>query len=412
MLIKTLISTFLFVWILSTSAYAAQGGNHSKGSKGSLDTCKNINKLPRLDCATAPSSVFSKTGRLWIAWSYAGHVYVSYSDDNAKTYSQPVTVNLQAEEISAKGENRPKIALNNNDDIYITWTTPLEKRFTGNVRFSYSNNKGQSFSKPITINDNLDITGHRFDALTVADNGNIFISWLDKRDKFNAIKKGNKYIGAAVYYSWSEDGGKSFKPNKKIINNSCECCRIAIDTDTNDLPVILWRNIYGKNIRDHALVNFKSVDSPNKPIRASYDNWKIDACPHHGPDMSVSNSDIYHMVWFNNGEINHGLFYSKMTENEELMAPISFGNYKAMASHPTVLNKGNDVWISWKEFDGKNETLWYQRSNDNGDTWNNAIQISNTLSGSDYPFLISNKKSIYIQWKTVKQGFQLIALNK
>ena len=83
-----------------------------------------------------------------------------------------------------------------------------------------------------------------------------------------------------------------------------------------------------------------------------------------------------------------------------------------MASHPTVLNKGNDVWISWKEFDGKNETLWYQRSNDNGDTWNNAIQISNTLSGSDYPFLISNKKSIYIQWKTVKQGFQLIALNK
>ena len=39
--------------------------------------------------------------------------------------------------------------------IFVSWTTPLEKRFTGHVRFSVSNDNGKHFSDPIIVNDNL-----------------------------------------------------------------------------------------------------------------------------------------------------------------------------------------------------------------------------------------------------------------
>lgn len=409
-----LLISYLFITIATPGISHATHGDSGGGaaSTQNSDACRNVNQLPELDCASAPDSVFADNGRLWTVWSYAGHVYVNYSDDKGRSYSKAVTVNLTAEKISARGENRPKIALNNKGGIYISWTTPLEKRFSGNVRFSYSNNNGRSFSEPVTVNDNLDITGHRFDALTVADNGNIYLAWLDKRDKLKAIKEGKKYTGAAVYYAMSDDGGKSFHANKKIIDNSCECCRVVIDTDNRDLPVIFWRNIYGKNTRDHALVNFDSANKAAEPVRISYDNWQVDACPHHGPDMSLTQSGNMHLVWFNNAEKKHGLFYKRLNKDNSSSEIFSFGNYNATASHPNVLSAGNRVWLSWKEFDGKQETAWVQSSDNNGDTWSDAKIISSTLNGSDYPFLLSDKKTVYLQWKTTQEGFQMLVVDK
>ena len=396
---------------VAVNSFASHGKRKSSGTASA--GCTDINQLPTLDCAPAPSSVFSDSGRLWVAWSYAGHVYVSYSDDKAKTFSLPVSVNSVPEKISARGENRPKIALNNKGGVYVSWTTPLKKRFSGNVRFSYSNDNSKNFSPPVTVNDNLDITGHRFEALGVADNGNIYLAWLDKRDRFKAEKAAKKYHGAALYYSWSDNGGKSFHSNQKIIDHSCECCRVAIDTDKNNLPVILWRNIYDKNTRDHTLVNFNAPHIPAEPVRVSFDNWQVDACPHHGPDLSISDkTGDYHLVWFDNAEKRHGLFYMRMNKNNNQTVPIQFGNYKAGASHPSVLSKGNKVWLSWKEFDGKKESLWTQFSTDNGDSWSKAVLVAQTSAGSDYAFLIMDADRVYLQWKTTQEGFQLITVDE
>jgi len=183
-----------------------------------------------------------------------------------------------------------------------------------------------------------------------------------------------------------------------------------MDIDKQDLPVILWRNIYAKNTRDHALVSFNSASEPAEPVRISYDNWQVDACPHHGPSISISDTDDYHMVWFNNAPESHGLFYSRM-RNKKQSKPLSFGNYQATASHPDVLSSANQVWLTWKEFDGKQETLWIKKSDDNGSSWNKPAIIARTLNGSDYPFLLTDGTSIYLQWKTIEEGYQLLKID-
>ena len=118
------------------------------------------------------------------------------------------------------------------------------------------------------------------------------------------------------------------------------------------------------------------------------------------------------MVWFNNAKNNHGLFYARRNnENNKISTSYSFGNYKNNASHPSVISINNHVWLSWKEFDGKQETLWVQHSINNGYSWEPAKTIASTLNGSDNPFLLADKHFVYIQWQTKEEGYQLIPIH-
>lgn len=399
--------SLLLVLGFSGTAYADMGKMNPAGK--AKDVCTDMSQPASLDCAPAPSARFDQHGRLWSAWSHAGHVYVNHSDDKGKSFSPPVSVNRIPEAISARGENRPKI-IPADGKIFVSWTMPLEKRFTGHVRFSVSDDNGEHFSDPITVNDNLDVTGHRFEAISVNEKGEIFMAWLDKRDRFHAKQQGKDYHGAALYYSWSQDGGKTFQPNQKIIDHSCECCRVIMDIDHNQLPVILWRNIYGKNTRDHSLVTFTAKDDPGEVQRVSFDQWQVDACPHHGPDMDIASNQNIHLTWFDNAPDRHGLFYARRKTDGSLTEAISIGDYQAAASHPNVISVDDHVWLVWKQFDGKQASVWLQQSRTNGDHWDVARKIAVTDADADHPFLIRDKDKVYLQWQTRKEGFQLFEL--
>ena len=410
-----IVLTCLLLVTATNSSLASKSAKSMSHGKSAVvaDVCADATQPASLRCARAPSAVFDNNNRLWVAWAMAGHVYVNYSDDLGKTFSTPVAVNRKPEAISARGENRPKIVVRTvgkKSNIYVSWTKPLKKRFTGHIRFSYSNDGGEHFSQPVIVNDDLSVTGHRFEALAINEQGHIYLSWLDKRDRDKVRKAGGKYHGAAVYYTWSDDGGKTFKPNTKVIDHSCECCRVVMKMD-QQLPVILWRNIYGKNTRDHSLVKFSESNQPGKIERVSFDNWQVDACPHHGPDMSITDNGVYHLTWFNNAPERHGLFYTRRHSDGRYDSAINFGDYKSSASHPNVLHVGEEVWLVWKQFDGKQESAWLQHSNDSGISWNKPVQLS-VAKNSDYPFLLSNNDQVFVQWHTVDNGFQLMPVNQ
>lgn len=397
-----------------TSYAQSQHDHNIQKNSNNNKVCRNSENFPDLRCALAPSALFDKQGRAWVVWVYAGHVYVSQSNDKGQSFNSPVIVNTTPEKIYAKGENRPKIAFGPKNEIFISWTKKLtQKRFSGDIRFSRSIDGGKHFSNPITVNDHREITSHRFDALIVNKKGDIYVAWLDKRDLLEAKKAGVKYNGAALYYALSTDGGKTFKKNKKIADNSCQCCRVAMAIDKQQLPVIVWRHIFANNIRDHGIVNFSHNNLPNQPIRLSHDNWNIEGCPHHGPAISIASDGIYHMTWFNNAPDRHGLFYANsVDEASSFSIPFSFGNYDKAAAHPHVLSLGDNVYIVWKEFDGKESLLYLIQSTDAGKSWSLPTRLAHTSATSDHPFLLNDKESIHVSWHRSGEKYQLLKLIK
>ncbi|MFA6052356.1 MAG: sialidase family protein [Methylobacter sp.] len=382
--------------------------HHAEEKKG---VCADPKALPTNKCAETVSAAFDSKGTLWITWANNDHIYVQSSADKGLTFSAPVAVNAAAEKIEAKGEYRPKIKLDSDDHIYLTWTLKLEGgRHSGHIRFSRSIDGDQRFSDPVTVNDNLDNIGHRFDSLAIGQNGEVFIAWLDARDVEAAKKAGQPFEGSSVYYTWSDDGGQHFYPNKQIAAHTCQCCRLDTTIDKDNLPVIVWRHVFEGGIRDHAIVKFTDWNTPGEVHRLGQDNWKIDACPHHGPALSISGEDIYHAVWFSNSPTHQGLFYANSTDSgEHFSAPVNFGN--AGASHPHVLTSGEQVMVVWQEFDGANNVIQLMKSADDGKTWSKPEVIAKTAESGDQPFLVSDGEKMYLSWKTQQQDYRLKSID-
>ncbi len=377
--------------------------HHSEAKTG---VCADPQALPSNLCAETISATFDSKGRLWITWVNNEHLYVQSSVDQGLSFGSPLLVNSGAEKIEAKGEYRPKIKLDTKGAIYLTWTLKLEGPHKGHIRFSRSTDGGQHFSTPVTVNDDKDSLGHRFDSMAIGKNGEIFIAWLDARDVDAAKKSGVTFKGSSLYYAWSDDGGKHFYPNKRIAAHTCECCRLDTAIAPDNTPVITWRHVFDGGIRDHALIKFVDWDTPGDTHRVGSDNWKIDACPHHGPGLSISASGIYHEVWFSNSPTRQGLFYAYSTDaGQHFSLQFNFG--KVGASHPHVLALGSRVNVVWQEFDGTDNIIKLIKSADDGKNWSQPEVISQTDKAGDQPFLISDGQAIYLSWKTQQQDYQL-----
>ncbi len=357
-------------------------------------------------CGGTPSATFDNDGRLWVAFVQNEHVYVSYSNDEGRNYSAAVAVNPVPEDAEHNGENRPKIIVDRDGTLYVSWTLKTSPRFTGEIRFSRSTDGGRHFEEPRTVNDDELFTGHRFESLFLTEAGQLYITWIDKRDLEAHIAEEEEYVGAAVYYAVSEDQGKSFSQNYRVANHSCECCRIAIAPRGPENIAILWRQIFGEMTRDHAIAVLTPDGQTLETHRASYDEWQINACPHHGPTMVQSEqTGNYHMSWFTNGDLHQGIYYGRFSFESAKPENVYRVDGSPGAGHPFLGEYEDTLYLVWKGFDGQQSLLQLIYSKDDGQTWSDPETLMTTSEGSDHPLIISHQDGLYLSWKSDEHGY-------
>jgi hypothetical protein len=358
----------------------------------------------------ATSGAFDGHGRLWTVYAEyvkesstsprLANIVLAWSADMGRTWARTGPVLRVPEPVEVNGEGRPKIAFGPDGQLYISYTSPLEKPHTGNIRFTRSIDGGVTFTEPVTIQRDRAITGHRFDSLIVDSAGRVFIAWIDKRDGNAARAAGAAYRGAALYYTVSSDHGATFKPDIKIADHCCECCRVALALNDKGEVSAMWRHIFAPNIRDHALAILPAHGKPGAPVRASFDNWRIDACPHHGPALAFDGKGRRHQVWFSAGDDDGGVFYSATPRSGRPGKPLRLG---ARAEHGEVAAAGELVAVVWKEFDGEATRAVARVTRDGGRHWREHT-LASTGGASDHPHLVRHGDAIALLWHTERDG--------
>ncbi|KRE88873.1 hypothetical protein ASG87_08040 [Frateuria sp. Soil773] len=350
------------------------------------------------------SAAFDAHGRLWLVDAADGHVRLRHSDDLGKTLSAPVEVNAVAEPIYAEGENRPKIAFGPHGELYVSWSQPRAKPWTGFVRFARSLDGGEHFSTPLTVHhDRAEIT-HRFDALAVDGKGRIVIAWIDKRDMEAAHAGGKPYLGAAVYYSASTDAGASFLPERKLLDQSCECCRIALAPTPQGDVAAFFRSIYGDNIRDHAYAVLHADGQPSQPARATFSQWRIAGCPHHGPGLAIGADGTRHAVWYE-AKGQPTIWYGQLDPGHPPRHALAIAH--AGAAHADVAVLGKTVWVAWNQVDAQGYALMLRESADGGRRFGDARQIARSEAAAGSPQLLLLRQRAFVAWNTAG-GFRLV----
>jgi hypothetical protein len=348
----------------------------------------------------AMNAAFAPDGTLWmVGLDEHYRLFVQRSADGAQ-WSAPRIVATGNDTIAADGENRPKIAFGPNRWAVISYTQPLSKPYTGEIRMLRSTDGGETFSAPFTVHRDRQLITHRFESIAFDARGALHTLWIDKRDLEAATRTdANAYAGAAIYRNVSLDGGRTFGPDVKVADHSCECCRIALAPTPDGGIAAMWRHVFSGNVRDHAFVTISPGGKTTSPMhRASFDEWRIDACPHHGPGLSLAADGGYHAVWFGIRSGEPAMRYARLDEHGTPRGPV-----RALpdigAEHADVHSIGAHVVIVWRSFDGARTRYRAWISTDDGKMFATR-ELGSTADEGDNPFLVRNGQRLFAVWRT------------
>lgn len=350
------------------------------------------------------ASTFDAQGRLWRVVPEKNHVYVDYSTDSGKTFSTPVRVNQESQRIKVSGENPPNIAVDQQGHIYVIYAAEGSQPVT--VYSSLSVDGGVSFTKPLPISDKAS-EANSFQARLLLNHQNqAYVFWHDERDRSDWRQLGN-----AIYYTRID---KDFSQSRvyKISDKLCECCHIAAGFDALNQPILLARFIYPDNSRDHGLIEAALEGKESITRRVTFDQWRIEACPEHGPSLAIANDDRFHMTWFTQGSERQGIFYAYSVDHgKHFSLPLKLGTGGKLASHPDVITENQRVVLVWLEFDGEKTDLVSMQSKDGGQSWLTPVTLSSSTGANNYPYLLKTSGQIFVSWNSLKDGYRLLAIH-
>ena len=326
-----------------------------------------------------------------------GQIKILKSVDQGQHWQSWSTVNAEPEDIGSDSENPPQLSLAPDGALLVTWERRFAKpKYAGEIRFARAAN-GRDFSTPQSLTPDAPRTSHAFVRQQLSGDGRLWWVWIDGRSSL----KDAQYQGSALYARYSDDYGLTISPEQKLIEHSCQCCRLALEDNGQGSLLLMWRQLFAEGARDHALLTLsKQGSSPMQ--RATFDNWQINACPHQGPAVAVDAQGVRHALWFSPHGEDGPLFYGQLAEGKVLNRRALGG---AQAGHGALVAQGGQITVLWKEFNGQTTVLWAERLDAQGKTLSRT-QLASSIGPSDHPRLISLGERLLAVWNTQQQGLK------
>lgn len=383
------------------ASHAGHGGHAGGG-------CADISLRP--NCARVVTPAFAADGTLLLAWPAGDRVMVARSPDGGRSLEAPVALAAPLG-VFDMPEGRPALATDSKGRVFLAFIAKQpDSRYAGTLMFAASEDGGRSFAPPRAIA--TDPASQGFVAMVVEKDDRLTLGWIDKRGAAAAKRENRPYRAVGLMLAWSDDGGRTFSPQDMAADHACECCRVAMTLGRNGRPLVMWRQVFEPNIRDHALIAFAEKGRPSPPVKVGEDNWRVDACPHHGPAVAAGEDGAVHAAWFTKGAAGPGLYHAHAADGTHFAAQLPLGNPERAPAHPQLLSLGRTMWMAWKEFDGTTTRIMASKSADGGASWDEARSLAETADASDHPLLVGDGKRGFLSWLTRGEGWRMLELER
>ena len=249
------------------------------------------------------------------------------------------------------------------------WAHNLVKSADGTYAYDVvlyrSTDNGQSWSKPVTVNDDGTATEHGFATLWPWSRGELAIAWLDGRQTAGGAGHGGHESGHGVDLGKAMtlragvfDGNGRKTREWPLDTSTCDCCQ----TDsalTDDGPVVVYRNRDGREIRDIHSTRFADGrwQAP-KPV--AVDGWIMPACPVNGPAVAAAGRQVW-TAWYTAAD---GVPSVRLAYSSDAGAGFSksrtFKRGDAVQGRVDLSADAKGAWLLWSE-ERERQTLWLRR---------------------------------------------------
>jgi hypothetical protein len=328
------------------------------------------------------------------------------SYDEGKTFGNATEV-PGSSNVSAHGENIPKIIFKPSGEIIAVWgaANPNPKNaYSGLVYYSSSGDNGKSWSNVENLSKDTASYDQRYFDVALLPDGEVGIIWLDNR------KRANKE-GSGLYFA-KTSAGHGFMNEKLIAEPCCQCCKTDLFVDSRKNIHALYRAIINDSIRDMVhVVSLNNAESFSVPERISNDNWVINGCPHTGPVMSEDKSGLC-FSWFTGGD-SSGIWSDRSTDNGKTFTHRQNISGKSAKHCQMATSDEGSIVIVWDEAFSDNNGNVSNRigiSVRNDDKTLAKLYISEENKISSYPVLcaLNSNKWIIAYTKIVNDADRIV----
>jgi hypothetical protein len=386
------------VALLVTSGLAQPAGaGNNRPAALSLDAPL---KLVQATTALSPPALqFTRDGLLHAAW-----VEKSGPQGEVRTaeiaLGTAATTGVQMNRAGSGPEavhQSPGFAIGSDGMQFITWSAANKTPgalFASDLQLTRSVD-GQTFQSPVQVNDDGLAISHTFESLSVGKGGEIYMTWLDGRQKERS--------GAGDMFACSRDHGATVGKNVVIDGMACPCCRPMLAQAPDGSLWVAWRKTFEGNVRDIVIAH--STDQGrtfSPPTVVSQDGWVFDACPHRGPSIAFDGQGRLYIGWYTEGRDEQPRLYISTSDDQGSTFSSPVALHSATTSLPDNLHMAvhsdGQVVAVWEEVTGVRKRVVTRVSEDRGSTFGPVSTLSGGSKAEHPTVAIHDSGKVAIGW--------------
>lgn len=388
--------------------------------------------LPITATAAQPDLIVTADGRLLLSWiepqgeghalRFAVFAAGAAGADDAASPGEVAATGWSSPRTIATGSNwfvnwadTPHLAATDDGALWAHW---LQKSaaatYAYDVALVRSGDGGNTWSKPVLVNDDGKAVEHGFVSLWPASRDSVGVSWLDGRNTAG----GQSHAGhdehpsasselpramtlrAARFDAKLQRGGES-----EIDAMTCDCCQTDVAVTARG-PLLVYRDRTAAEIRDIAVSRGQgNTWTPPRLVHA--DGWKMPACPVNGPAVAASGNAAV-IAWYTApGDVPMLRVASSANAGDTFGAPVTVDQGAAVQGRVDVALDARAAWVVWVREEAGGQSLQLARYAQDLAGVPERIELAKIEGrgrATGFPQLALGGDTAYVVWTDVVAG--------